>query len=419
MTNLFRKEVIQFKSDSIWENEETIPTMFSIKIIIIISIILIFSILMFVFYGSYTERKTVSGYLIPMGGITKIFSQNSGIVKSVFIKDNQHIQANAPLLIIQSQQYGQQGDYNSQIKSNLQDRLPIINNQHNVILDDYKRKREIVLEDINNLDNKIRINRLQNQINARKLLLAENKYDKYYSIIKDGAISELELEIVQKEILDLNEVKNSLQDEYDSLISQKNTKDIELKQLMQGQQKDLNEIKIQESVIKQSLLEIDKQITTVVKSPVNGKVTNLNTHSNQLVNNSNLLLSIIPDNTTLQASLLISPSDIGFIKKNDDVVIRYDAFPYQKYGQAKGKISSISKTAINPIELGIEDIKVVQNQKNYYIANVILEKQYFIADGVKKELMIGMTLNADILLQKRKIYEWILEPLNELKERAK
>lgn len=421
MSDLFRQEVLEHKKVSSWQGDTALPNTFSLKIFLIILLIILTGIISLLLFGSYTERRTVSGYLTPIQGLVKVTSSNSGVVSKVFVKEGDNVAANQSLLVLQSQQYGQLGDYNSQIKKNLEDRLSVINIQPTLVNKDYNERKNISIEAINDLGTKKKINLEQIALLKGKILISETNYKNYNQALAEGAVSVLEIQTVKEKLIELNTQLNSLIENNKSLDSQIQTKLLEIKQLELQKQKELNDIKTQKSSINQSLLEVEKQITTIIKSPTSGKVTALNVQSNQLINQSKLLLSIIPSDSILKANLLVPPSDIGFIKVGDSVSIRYDAFPYQKYGQAKGKIISISKTTINPTDiLDVGGVNLTsQNNQPFYLVDVALDNQYFNVDGAKKSLTTGMTFTADIRLENRKLYQWILDPLLSLRERNK
>lgn len=421
MSDLFRQEVLEHKKVSSWQGDTALPNTFSLKIFIVVLLVILTGIISLLVFGSYTERRTVSGYLTPIQGLVKVTSSSSGVVSKVFVKEGDNVNANQSLLVLQSQQYGQLGDYNSQIKKNLEDRLSVINNQPLLLSKDYNERKNIAVEAIKDLDTKKKTNAEQIDLLKRKISISETNYKNYSQALAEGAVSVLEIQTVKEKLIELETQLNSLIENNKSLDSQIQTKMLEIKQIELQKQKELNDIQTQKSSINQSLLEVEKQITTIVKSPTSGKVTALNVQSNQLINQSKLLLSIIPSDSVLKANLLVPPSDIGFIKVGDNVSIRYDAFPYQKYGQAKGKIISISKTTINPTDiLDVGGVNLTsQNNQPFYLVDVALDNQYFNVDGAKKPLTTGMTFTADIRLENRKLYQWILDPLLSLRERNK
>lgn len=89
--------------------------------------------------------------------------------------------------------------------------------------------------------------------------------------------------------------------------------------------------------------------------------------------------------------------------------MRYRAFPYQKFGQHLGRVRDVSRSAVSPGEVSRhlgQDIKEPR-----YRVIVALDGQSVLAYGQEEMLRPGMTLDADILLDRRRLIEWVLEPL--------
>ena len=108
--------------------------------------------------------------------------------------------------------------------------------------------------------------------------------------------------------------------------------------------------------------------------------------------------------------------------------MRYQAYPYQKFGHAQGKIISIAKTALGKQELASlggasadSENQMVQAQANepVYLVKVKLEKQTIKVYGKNKPLQIGMVVEADILHERKKLYEWVLDPLYSISGKLK
>lgn len=156
-----------------------------------------------------------------------------------------------------------------------------------------------------------------------------------------------------------------------------------------------------------------------IRSPVSGKVATLNIYPKQNVRKYKTLLTVVPIDNIFEAALLVPSTDIGFIDVGHEVSIRYDAFPYQKYGQAKGKVASISSTSFSISELAdiIGSEIPLKTKGSLYIVNVALDKQFLDLGNVNKKLKTGMTLSADIKLENRKLYQWILDPLLSIEKR--
>jgi membrane fusion protein len=124
----------------------------------------------------------------------------------------------------------------------------------------------------------------------------------------------------------------------------------------------------------------------------------------------------------LEVDLYAPSRTAGFVARGQNVLIRYEAFPYQKFGLQKGIVIDISATPFAPNELpqNLASTILANAQKNAFGGNggealyrirVHPEKQTIQAYGRSEYLKPGMTLEADIRQDSRKIWEWIAEPL--------
>jgi len=112
--------------------------------------------------------------------------------------------------------------------------------------------------------------------------------------------------------------------------------------------------------------------------------------------------------------LYISSRAVGFVKPGKKVLLRYEAYPYQKFGQPEGVVATVSRAPIPAAELSytLPNMSIGPNAaETYYRLEVIIPKQTITAYGKEEPLQAGMMLQADILLETRKLYEWLFEPL--------
>lgn len=98
-------------------------------------------------------------------------------------------------------------------------------------------------------------------------------------------------------------------------------------------------------------------------------------------------------------------------------MIRYQAYPYQKFGQYQGRVRSISRTSVPFAELASMAGAVpglAKDGEQLYRLQISLDKQMVTAYGQPRPLQSGMLLDADVLQDTRRLYEWVLEPLYSL-----
>ncbi|OBS07521.1 hypothetical protein BAX55_02720 [Acinetobacter baumannii] len=160
----------------------------------------------------------------------------------------------------------------------------------------------------------------------------------------------------------------------------------------------------------QELTESQSKKNLIIKASSSGIATAVNVQEGQYINTSTILLSIIPKNSNLIAEFYVPSNMIGFIKIGDKVLLRYEAYPYQKFGHADGKISSVSKASL--LSSDLPNISAIfPQQTSIYIVKAKLEKQSIMTYGNQQQLQVGMTFEADILQETRSLYEWVFEPL--------
>jgi hypothetical protein len=124
-----------------------------------------------------------------------------------------------------------------------------------------------------------------------------------------------------------------------------------------------------------------------------------------------------PANSSLEAELLVPENLLASIPIGGEVLLRYPAYPHQHYGQYHGRIVRISRQPVPTMRTGTADAAVGHAQSTYR-ATVALDRQRVRDDsGVERDLRPGLGVEADIVLEKHRLYEWLLEPFARLRER--
>ena len=131
----------------------------------------------------------------------------------------------------------------------------------------------------------------------------------------------------------------------------------------------------------------------------------------QSIDVNQALLTLVPTGGELMARLYAPSSSIGFVRPGDPVLLRYQAFPYQKFGQHEAVVDTVSTSAVSPTELAGLPVAGLAPGEPVFAIQVRLRSGTILANGEQRPLQAGMQLEADILQERRKLYEWMLEPL--------
>ena len=136
-------------------------------------------------------------------------------------------------------------------------------------------------------------------------------------------------------------------------------------------------------------------------APVSGNVHGLAAHTiGGVVTPAQPVVTIVPSGTTLIVEAMVQNKDIGYIFPGQEVEVKVDTFPFQKYGLIVGKVASISPDAIEDERIGL-----------VYRMEVTVEDKSFIVNGTAQTLTPGMSVTAEVKTGKRRIIEFFLSPI--------
>lgn len=147
-----------------------------------------------------------------------------------------------------------------------------------------------------------------------------------------------------------------------------------------------------------------------VIAPMSGVVTQISAAQGQLVRPDVPLLTIVPSDSVTEVILLIPSRSIGFVRVGQKVSVRYDAYPHSHYGRHIGIVKEVARAALPPQDV-VQHLKVAEP---VYTVRVSLPANYLPFQGKQLPITPGMVVEADVELDRLKIYQWLLEPMYRL-----
>lgn len=162
-----------------------------------------------------------------------------------------------------------------------------------------------------------------------------------------------------------------------------------------------------------NLKDLDADNFLKIQSPISGEVTYIAyKQEGEKVRATSPMVSIAPADTGKALRIGIPDKDRGLLKVGQSVKIKFAAFPYQRYGFIKGNLEYISPAARMPKGANQQPQK---GQRPLYEGRVSLEKDYFLINGEKISVRYGMTAVTEIVVQKRRLVDLVLDPFRRLK----
>ncbi|WP_191629133.1 HlyD family secretion protein [Pandoraea terrae] len=371
--------------------------------------------------GSYTQRSSVVGHLVPRSGIAKLSSPSPGTVKEMLVTDGQAVKGGDVLLIVS----GERRDSNGNAT------LATVSQQ-------ISTRRDQLAQDLQSMEkgHGIQVSQLQNRVTSQSreiakldeliadhrqlVTLARASANRYRQLHVLDAASKEQAQQAKAQFLERQSRLHTL--ERDRLIASRELADAEsaLASLPHKYQTERSQLERQLVTLSQALAENEVAREFSVIAPVDGTATAVVTHLGQRVIENKHLVSIIPIDQPLEAHLYVQSEAVGLLKPEIPVTLRYRAFPYQKFGLQKGRILSISETSAPPDE--ITDIAPYHGLANehgpLFLVKVRLDRQW--VSGVHGEVLrlrAGMLLDANIARETRRLHEWAFAPLYRIRDK--
>ncbi len=364
----------------------------------------------FLFVGTYARHESVQGQLIPSAGLLPVAARSAGTVMATRIREGEVVAKDQALVELSGEVSSlSRGQTQVAVLSDLQAQLTELE----ALLENQKRsgdQQQAGLSDRIGMLNK-QLEEIDRQLIAQREVtrISELRLEKLKPGVQDGTFSQVELEKYQADALNGQAQLNILARQRLDTEQLLRTLEDQLRQLPLTIEAQRNELRFRLSGINQSLAQNEAQRAVVLRSPRDGVVANLAVQNGQTVTAGQRLLSILPEGSLLQAELWLPSRAVGFLETGNRVILRYPAFPYQKFGQQTGRVLEVSRSATAAPELtGLLGRPI---SEPLYRVLVELDLQTVNAYGKAEPLRPGMTVDADILLDRRRLIEWVLEPL--------
>jgi len=414
MDGLFRTEVMQAQRGR-WLGTINLATPLSFAWWTCLAVSLATTIVLFLVFGQYTRRETVSGQLLPGAGMLTLASQTTGTVVRSLAQEGQRVRAGQPLVEVSANLVSVSGDtyrqiavqlsaQAAQIRASLDGLPPQAESQ----TQDLHRRIVLLQAQIDQTDGQIALQR--KQVEASEHLLHNAA-----PLLKRGYVSVVEFDQYQANVLSQQASIKALSRQRLTTEQQLSNLRAQLTQLPLDTAAKAHQLRGQLAQLNAQRAQNSAQAGTLLRAPRAGIIATLLAKPGQSVTAGQPLLSILPQNSRLEAQLLVPSSAIGFVSPGNRVVLRYQAYPYQKFGQQYGRVTQVSRSALSTTEAAS---LVGQNvAMPLYRVLVALDRQSIDAYGKVEALKPGMTLDADILLDHRSLWQWVFEPLYGLRQK--
>lgn len=364
------------------------------------------------FEVSFPHRVTVSGIVDSNPKLLKINGKNGLIVKDILVSVGQSVAPGQPLLIFEEPQVLLNGRTpDAELRSVLVKQREQFENaqlsrskSQAALLSGLENQIATMLDEVLHVEKQVATLREKQEIIL-------NLKDAYKELFDKSIISKVTWGQTLKEEIDVRvEIETLTRQKLAyirSLEELKSKRDVEIeKNSLMNIQSGLELSDLDQKIISNS-----KSSSYAIKAQQGGIVTDIYAAIGDKLTDDQVAINIAPEKKKTYIKAFVPRKYIADLNYNQTVNIRYDSFPYEKYGRFVGSIQTISSIALNANEIPQKSGLCTDSCFEVHIDISSSEIHY--ANKVQM-LRDGLTAQIDILQDERTIFEWLFKPLIQL-----
>jgi len=363
-------------------------------------------------FGTYTAHSTLRGRLVPERGVIDVRSPQVGTILARRVDEGQPIGSGDVLFVVSSErQTASFGPAQSAVAKRLEGRRASLAAQ----IDNTRALEELERRSLDEAAASLSseaatLNRTLDGQRDR-VALAVQTVDRYERIHAQGYVSDEQLLAKTADVLEQRGRLESLERERSGIERQLTDVASRASSLELRYRNQIADLERSVTAADLDSAENEARREILVTAPAGGIATGIAAVVGQVVESSTPLAFIVPSEARLHAELYAPSRAVGFVAVGEEVLLRYEPYPYQKFGHYRGTVEAVSRTALPATPRADSAL----GGESVYEVVVALRSQTVTAYGVERELRAGMAVEADVLLETRRLYEWMLEPLYSLR----
>lgn len=412
--DLFRREVIESGEGRALGTISLIQPL-RLSVLTLGSGIAALVVILFFVFGGYTRRSSVSGYLTPNKGMVTVIAPVTGVVQQVDHVEGDLLRVGQRLFVLAiPKATPQTGDTQIALEHGIKQRRDSLLKMQSAEQSRLKAQYHGLRAQLNVAKHELQQIEIEATTRQNQSRIARETLARLKQLEDARYVSILQINQQKSAVLEFAAQTQALRRE--GAAARRNIVQIEqaLHELASNSEGIEAALQRDLAQLSQEAVEIEARGGVTVNASVPGIIATQLVKRGQIVKAGQPLMSVLPSDSELEAELFVPSRSIGFIAVGDVVHLRYQAYPFQKFGHHLGWVRKISRSALDESEQhalrGNTD-----TSEPYYLVTVQLERQDVTVYGRREPLKPGMLIDADVLGETRSLLEWALEPLYSIK----
>jgi len=395
-----------------------------------VALLLAGAMVAFAAWGQVARKARIPGVLLPVQGTVQLSANAAGVITDQLIQEGEQVTAGQSLFVLGTDRATTEGSAAVLLQAHMTQRRITLESERTARVEQTRQRQTALQDRILAIDREIVQAKQEAALASRRVELAQKTLGRYQQMAQEGFVADTQAQNKQEEMIDLQARVENTQRIAATLKREQQSLQSELQANQRQLSVDLAQLERTLASLEQESSENQARKTIVITAPQSGVVSTIHQPKGSAIQAGQTVATLLPldaktvkTGSELQANLYAPSRTAGFIKPGQAVWMRYGAYPYQKFGLAQGEVHSISATPTAPQDLpngqGTALLAAAQTQEPLYRIQVKLKEQYITAYGESLPLKPGMTLEADVVQDKRAVWEWIFEPVLAARQKVK
>ncbi len=409
MKPLFRHEALEAHRQQ-WLGEVRLVRPVSLSVMVLVLIAAAVAIGTWLVLGEYTRKAHVSGVLVPDRGWIRLVAPQLATVAERRVEQGQAVHAGDVLFVLTLDQYVGDGTAQQRVQSSLRARQESLQETLRARQRLSREQEAALAQRLAGLRQEMAQIGTEAELQRQRLALAQQTLTRLESLRDERFVSGAQVNSKGEEVLALRAQLVALERQRSTLQREIAALEGQRRELPLQEQTRAGELQRAAQALAQESAENEARHELLIRAPQDGTLASVLAEPGQTVSPDVALASLVPADTRLQAQLYAPSSALGFIRPHQAVRMRVAAFPYQKFGHQDGSVIQVSSTPLQAGELAALPLAVKPDEPLYRVT-VSLERQSVMAYGREQPLAAGMQLDADVMLERRRLVEWLFAPV--------
>ncbi|WP_260448518.1 HlyD family secretion protein [Bibersteinia trehalosi] len=407
---MFRQEAVEYRK---WKSTALLISSIPSWLVFLLSFTITLSFILYVALGSYTRRETILGEIVMQPHPIILSASKSGYISERYVEINQPIKKGDPLFKITLDRITDSGNVGINSINAIKAQIKKLDTMIDLVHTNQT-------ETLESLNQQIAKNRKIYSETEKYLMEVSKSTEEYFQILKkyetlmkNGYSANDEVALQRSRYFDQKTLRNTLREKLiqqeSSIIALEN----EIESRKTEYQNQIIRYELQQNDLEIRLLEFESVSELIINAPMDGLVESVSVTVGQVIREGDTVAQMIPANKgEFQLVMWVPNGAISFIKPEDKINIRYEAFPFEKFGQFEGTIKYISTVPASQQELAFyKNIPSTDPNNPLYKIVVEIADQKVEYNNTSLAFLSGMKAEATLFLENRKLYEWMLFPL--------